>query len=127
MNKEGPKISEAEWQVMKVLWDKAPLTSSQIVEILKPHTKWSATTIYTLISRLVNKKAVRIEEGSTPNLCYPIISKEECSQKEYKTFLKKVYNGSLNLMLLNIIEDHALSNEEIDELKHILDKNKDRR
>jgi len=124
---EIPKITDAEWQIMKVLWDKAPITSSEIVEILKPITKWSPTTIYTLISRLVNKKVVRIEKGLSPYIYYPIISREECRRGESKSFLKKVYDGSLNLMLSNIVEEHELSDEEIEELKRILDKSKDRR
>lgn len=125
--KSTSKISDAEWEVMKVLWDKAPLTSSEIVETLKASTKWSPTTIYTLISRLVNKKAIKIEEGSSPYICYPIISKEEYTQKEYKSFLKKVYNGSLNLMLSNIVEENELSEEDIEELKQILDNSKNRK
>lgn len=125
--KEIPKISDAEWQVMKVLWNKSPLTSSEIVEILKPATKWSSTTIYTLISRLVNKKAIEIEEGSSPYICRPIISKEECTKKECKSFLKKIYDGSLNLILSSIVDEQKLSDDEIEELKQILDKSKKKR
>lgn len=123
--KEFPKISDAEWQVMKVLWDKSPITSSEIVEILKPITKWRPTTIYTLINRLVNKKAVEIQKGSSPNICYPLISQEELQSEESKSFLDKVFNGSLNLMLKNFIENERLSDKEIEELKHILKDNKD--
>lgn len=124
---KNTKISDSEWEVMKILWDESPLTSIQIVEKLKPITKWSPTTIYTLISRLVNKKAIKLEEGSSPHIIYPLISKKDCSRKEYSSFIKKVYNGSLNLMLSNIVEEHNLSNEEIEELKNILDKSKERR
>ncbi len=125
--KDMPKISDSEWEVMKVLWDKSPLTSSEIVEILKPVTKWSPTTIYTLISRLVNKKAIGIKEGSSPYICYPLVSRKDCSKKEYSSFIKKVYNGSLNLMLSNLVEEQDLSEEDIEELKKILDKSKGRR
>lgn len=116
-----PKISDAEWQVMKILWDKSPVTSSEIVEKLKPVMKWSPTTIYTLMNRLVNKKAIEIEEGSSPYKCYPLISQEECIREENKSFLKKVYDGSMNLMLVNIVESEKLSDKEIEELKKILD------
>ncbi|MTK14113.1 MAG: BlaI/MecI/CopY family transcriptional regulator [Clostridiaceae bacterium] len=125
--KKLPKISDSEWEVMKVLWDKSPLTSSEIIEKLKPVTKWSPTTIYTLINRLVKKEAIKIVEGSSPYICYPIISKDDYTKKEYKSFLSKVYNGSLNLMISNIVEEQNLSDEEIDELKKILDKSKERR
>lgn len=125
--KDIPKISEAEWQIMKILWNKEPVTSSEIIEMLKPVTEWSPTTIYTLISRLVNKKAVSIKEKSSPRLYYSLISEEEYRRQENKSFLKKVYGGSLNLMLANIVDEHDLSDEEIEELKKILDKGRDRR
>jgi BlaI family penicillinase repressor len=121
-----PNISDAEWQVMKVLWGKAPITSSEIVEILKPISRWSATTIYTLISRLVSKKAIAIEEGTSPYLCYPLISQKDIRLEESKSFLKKVYDGSLNLMLVNMLEEQSLTDNEIDELKQILDKMRNR-
>ncbi|OLN26406.1 BlaI/MecI/CopY family transcriptional regulator [Desulfosporosinus metallidurans] len=127
MNKTS-KISDAEWQVMRILWEKAPITSSEIVEILRLRTGWGPTTIYTLINRLVNKKAITIDKGSSPNVCRPLLSQQGCRREERNFFLKKVYDGSLNLLLMNILEDEELSEVEIDELKHILDgsKNKER-
>ncbi|MCX7708678.1 MAG: BlaI/MecI/CopY family transcriptional regulator [Clostridia bacterium] len=125
--KKMPKISDAEWQVMKVLWEGAPMTSSEIVEKLKPLTHWSPTTIYTLITRLVNKKAVEIDAGYSPYICKPLISQNEVRKEESKSFLKKVYDGSLNLMLTNMVDDEKLSDNEIEELKKILDNMKDRR
>jgi BlaI family transcriptional regulator, penicillinase repressor len=122
--KELPKITEAEWQIMKVLWDKAPITSAGIAEILKPSTNWSTTTIYTLISRLVNKKVIAVKEGSSPHLCYPLISRQEIRNEENKSFLKRIYDGSLNVMFKNFLEDQKLSDEEIEELKQILEEQK---
>lgn len=125
--KKLPKISDAEWHIMKILWDKAPVTSSEIVEKLRPLTGWSPTTIYTMITRLVNKKLVAIEAGSSPYVCRPLVSQEETRREESKSFLKKVYDGSLNMMLSNMVLDRKLSDQEIDELKKILDNCKDRR
>ncbi len=125
--KKIPKISDAEWQVMKVLWEHAPVTSSEIVERLKPLTHWSTTTIYTLIARLAKKKAVEIDSGSSPYRCSPLISREEIRREESNSFLKKVYDGSLNLMLTNMVDNGRLSDQEIEELKKILDGSKDRR
>ncbi|MDP4093210.1 MAG: BlaI/MecI/CopY family transcriptional regulator [Bacillota bacterium] len=125
--KETIKISDAEWQVMKVIWAKSPIASNEIVEILKKTTKWSPTTVYTLINRLVNKKAIRVEAGSTPNICYPLVSQEEIRHEESKNFVSKVFDGSLSLMLAHMVDEQTLSDEEIDELKHILDKSRDKR
>ena len=124
MMKELPKITDAEWKVMNVIWEKAPITSCEIVESLKDITKWSATTIYTLISRLVKKKAVAIKEGSSPNICYPLISRDGYRRKESDSFLSKVYGGSLNLMMANMVREMKLSDKDIDELKRVLDESK---
>ena len=116
-----PKISDSEWEVMKVLWKKSPLTSSQIIEILKEYSSWNPKTIHTLISRLVNKDAIRVKKGEPFYLYSPNISEEECRKVETKSFIKKVYNGSINLLISNFIKDEKLSWKEIDELKQILD------
>ncbi|WP_315115010.1 BlaI/MecI/CopY family transcriptional regulator [uncultured Clostridium sp.] len=120
-----PKISDAEWEVMKLLWDKGNITSKEIVETLKSTTNWSSTTIYTLINRLVKKNAVGIKEGTSPYICYPLVSQEELRTEESKSFLKKVFDGSLNLMLVNFVKNEKLSNEEIEELKDILEDRKE--
>ena len=65
--KKVPRISEAEWEVMKVLWDASPITANQIVEILSKRTFWQRETIRTLINRLVRKKAIQFEkQGRQP-------------------------------------------------------------
>ena len=124
--KETIRISDAEWQVMKIIWNKAPVTSSEILEELKPVTKWSTTTIYTLINRLVKKKAIAVEKGSSPYVCRPLVDQKDLRREERTSFLKRVYDGSLNLMVANMVEE-GLSDEEIDELKDILERSRDRR
>jgi BlaI family transcriptional regulator, penicillinase repressor len=116
-----PNISDAEWQVMKVLWEKSPLTSTEIIESLRGNTTWSPKTIHTLISRLVKKEALGVSKNSTINQYYPIVSQDECRKVETKSFIKKVYDGSLQLLIANFIKDEKLSLEEIDELRRILD------
>lgn len=118
------KISDAEWQVMKVIWDKSPITQGEIVEALKPVTGWSTTTIYTMINRLIKKDVVAIEEGSSPYKCIPLIAKDVLIGEESKSFIKRVYDGSLNLLMSSIVEQNELSDGEIEELKKILDKSK---
>lgn len=121
---EIPKISDSEWEVMKVLWKKSPLTSSEIIEILKGYISWNPKTIHTLISRLVNKNAIEVKKDEPYYLYSPKISEEECRKVETKSFIKKVYDGSIHLLISNFIKDEKLSEQEIEELKHILDEKK---
>ena len=124
---EIPKISDSEWEVMKIIWEKAPIASNEIVRELKSLMKWRDTTIYTLISRLANKNIIEINKESSPNLCRPLLSQKECIREERQSFIKKIYNGSLSLMLTNFVEEDELTDEDIKELKSILDKSQSRR
>lgn len=118
-----PQISNAEWEVMKVLWKKSPLTSGEVVEELKGNTDWNPRTIKTLINRLVQKEALGFRVDGRAYLYFPIVSEEKCVKEETQTFLQKIYNGSLNLMVANFIKQQELSSKEIEELKKILENN----
>lgn len=119
-----PKISDSEWEVMKVLWKRSPLTSSEIIENLKERSSWSPKTIHTLISRLATKGAIYVKKDEPFYLYSPNISEEECRKVETKSFIKKVYDGSIHLLVSSFIKDEKLSGKEIEELKQILDKKK---
>lgn len=120
--KRAVKISEAEWQIMKVIWEKAPVTAVDIIAALKPRTQWSPTTVYTLIQRLMKKKMIQIKEGSSPYVYRPLVTKEQVRREENQSFLNRVYDGSLNLMLAQFLDDIQLSDEEIEDLRKILDR-----
>jgi len=119
-----PKISDSEWEVMKVLWKKSPLTSSEIIGILKEYSSWNPKSIHTLISRLVDKDAIRVKKDESFYLYSPNVSEEECRRVETKSFIKKVYDGSIHLLISSFVKDEKLSGKEIEELKQILDKKK---
>ncbi|SKC40112.1 BlaI/MecI/CopY family transcriptional regulator [Maledivibacter halophilus] len=125
MSENIPKISDAEWQVMKVLWKKSPLTAAKIIDKLQLETKWNRKTIHTLIRRLVKKEVLGIKEEN-PYTYYPLYEEELCMKKETKTFLKKVYDGSLQLLMANFLKNEKLSKEEINKLKKLLDKSQHR-
>jgi len=119
--KDLPKISEAEWQVMKVLWDKSPLTANEIVEKLANEIDWNPRTIKTLLNRLMNKNALGVQQEGRLYFYYPLVSKEECARLERESLLKRVYNGALQPMLAAFLEEQNLSKQEIEELKQILE------
>ena len=121
--KKTPKISEAEWQVMKVLWNKSPLTANDIVQILSKETSWKRETIRTLINRLVRKKALDFKKQSRQYLYFPLLDESECIMEETKSFLERVHGGSIEPMLATFVENEKLSPEKITRLKQILDNN----
>jgi BlaI family penicillinase repressor len=120
--KEIPKISDAEWEVMKLIWNNPKITSSAIIEELKDKAEWKPATIKSLLSRLLNKKAIDFEKVGKEYYYYPIVSEEDCIKVESDSFIKRVFNGSINSMLLNFVKQDKLSQEDLEELRSILNK-----
>ena len=119
--KKLPKISESEWLVMRVLWKTSPLTANEIVEKLSGKTKWKPKTIKTLITRLMNKGAIKFEKEGRLYRYRPAVSKEECVRMERRSFIRRVYGGINRPMLAAFLEEAKLSAEDISELKKILE------
>lgn len=122
--KKIPKISEAEWDVMKIIWANSPCTSSQIIDALEQNKDWKPKTVKTLISRLVSKNAISFKKDGRRYLYYPLVEQNECIKAENQSFLSKVYDGALKTMLVNFIRENDLSKEDIDDLKSILNERK---
>jgi len=122
---QAPRISDSEWEVMRALWTESPLTANRIVEKLTATTPWKATTIRTLINRLVEKKAIGYEKKGREHHYSPLASESECVQAESQSFLERVYRGALNPILAAFMENEKLSPEDIKQLKRILEKNRE--
>lgn len=119
-----PKISEAEWEVMKVIWSKTPCTANEIIKSLENSTDWKPKTVKSLISRLLNKNVIGFNEEGRTYYYYPLINEKECVKEESNSFIQRVYNGAAKNMLLNFIQDNKLTDEDLDDLKRILDDRK---
>jgi len=119
--KKVPRISDAEWRVMRVLWERSPLTANEVVDALAPSTTWKPKTIKTLLNRLIKKKALGFDRKGRAYHYYPLVDEAACVKAESRSFLKRVYGGALRPMLATFLEDADLSPEEVEELKRVLD------
>lgn len=119
------QITDAEFCVIKALWKNEPCTSAEIVNEVSKQQDWNDKTIRTLINRLVSKGAVKAEKTRTKAFTYSsLISEKDYMNVENKNFLNKLYGGSVKLMLASFVENNNLSDEEIQNLKNILEGNK---
>ena len=118
-------ISESEWQVMKIIWSDPPQTLQEILEKLKC-TDWSKTTIQTYIARLVKKGALSTKRQGKGYLYYPAVSESECQLAESRTFLRRVYDGSLSSMVSGFVKSGNLSREELDALKALIEEQEEK-
>ncbi|MCI8721944.1 MAG: BlaI/MecI/CopY family transcriptional regulator [Oscillospiraceae bacterium] len=112
-------ISESEWAVMKIIWSEPPKTLQDILGSLK-HTGWSTTTIQTYLARLVKKGALATERQGKRYLYYPAVSERDCQLAESRTFLNRIYDGSLSQMVKGFVKSGSLSQEEWEELKNLI-------
>ncbi|CZR95711.1 MULTISPECIES: BlaI/MecI/CopY family transcriptional regulator [unclassified Clostridioides] len=120
--KKVPQISEAEYQVMKIVWKYAPISTNEVIEKLVETSTWSPKTIQTMLLRLVKKGALTYEKNSRVFVYTPLVKEEEYVATESRSFLNRFYNGALNSMVLNFLENDKLSEDDIEELKEILNK-----
>lgn len=119
--KKLPQISEAEYEVMKIVWANAPISTSQVVEKLTAVSSWSPKTIQTMLLRLVKKGALANEKEGRVFIYTPLVVEEEYRASASHKFLDRFYGGNLNSMVLNFVKEDQLSPQEIEELKAILD------
>ncbi|MFD0894892.1 BlaI/MecI/CopY family transcriptional regulator [Luteolibacter ambystomatis] len=115
-----PKISESEWSVMELLWERSPLTASEVARALLETTGWAENTVRTLLTRLLEKGVLKVSAGS-PRLFSPAVSRTDCVQAESSSFMARFFQGATQPLLVHFARNARLSPEEIAELKRVLD------
>ena len=114
-------ISESEWTVMEYLWNKPMVTITEIRKALSS-TGWSDSTIKTLVRRLVSKNAIAINDEAATFRYYPLLTQQECRLKETKSFINRVYDGSVSMLVTNLAADSNLTDKETEELLALIEK-----
>ena len=115
------RLSDGEWKLMKTHWEKQPRTLAELVSALDADTGWSRATIFMMLKRLIAKGAVSLDESGKYQQYSAAVAYAEVEPEETASFLTKVYGGSVGLMVSNLVGRGALSEQEIRELKAILD------
>lgn len=124
---DAPNISESEWSVMEALWDSSPRTASDVAKALKGKTGWAENTVRTLLTRLVEKGALKISgEAGSPKLYSPAVKREACVKAESESFLERIFQGAAKPLLVHFTKNARLTPEEVKELKKLLDQSIDK-
>lgn len=116
-----PQISEAEFEVMKIVWQYAPISTNEITKRLVKTTSWGPKTIQTLIKRLTNKGALTYEKEGRVYVYTPLVKENEYISQQSNSFLRRFYDGDITAMLSAYIKNDKLSAEEIGTLRSMLD------
>ena len=117
---EPIRIKSSEWNVLNCLWEKSPQTVMQLVARLGERVGWAKSTTITTLRRMEEKGLVRCEVIGKGKSYTPAVEREQAVIFETRSFLERVYRGSVGLMMSAMARRQELSPEEITELREIL-------
>ena len=117
-----PDISDSEWSVMEALWEHAPQTASEVTKTLRPTMNWAENTVRTLLTRLVEKGALKTEVNTSGTRVFlPAVKREACVRAESASFMDRVFRGAAKPLLVHFAQNSKLTADEVKELKKLLD------
>ncbi|HZO84611.1 MAG TPA: BlaI/MecI/CopY family transcriptional regulator [Verrucomicrobiae bacterium] len=122
--KKPPRISDAEWTIMKVLWARSPASANQIIETPAIKRAMHPQVVRTLINRLVKKGVVGFKKEGRAHLFQPLVREADCVRAASKSFLARVFGGAFQPMLAHFLEHEELTDEDIEKLQRLLRKKK---
>ena len=117
-----PQISDAEWDVMKVLWDAGPIGAQEVTEALAVERNWRPQTVKTLLNRLVKKGAVAYAEEGRRFIYRPNVARDAVERAASRSFLTRVFDGAVTPAVVHFLKLGQLSPADIEELKRTLDR-----
>ena len=112
------KLFESEAKVMEIIWEKSPISAKEISLIAAETIGWNKNTTYTVIKKLEAKGFIRREDPGF--ICTPLVSQNQIQRAEATSLVKKVFGGSRKALFSALLEDEPLSEEEIDELRKLI-------
>lgn len=117
-----PRISETEWEIMRVVWAQSPVTAADIIDQLsKDDPTWHPVTAKTLLNRLVKKGALGYDLDGRAYVYKALVKERDCVNAVSSSFLERVFDGSLSTMVAHFVEHRKLSAKQVKELRKALE------
>ena len=115
---ETPKIFESEYRFCLIMWEREPVTTSELVKLCQEQLGWKRTTTYTVIKRLGERGILKSEDGLVTSL----VSKEAAQAREINELVEEKFQGSLPAFIAAFTKRQDISNEELDEVQRMIDR-----
>ncbi|HUC85022.1 MAG TPA: BlaI/MecI/CopY family transcriptional regulator [Candidatus Acidoferrales bacterium] len=116
-----PRISETEWEIMKIVWSRGPCSAGQIIAALQQaDASWHPRTAKAFLNRLVKKKALGFTKEGRAYVYRPLLRRQACVEAASDSFLERVFGGALLPMLAHFVQREDLSPDEVRELRRLL-------
>lgn len=120
MTESQNKISEAEWQVMRVIWSKEKATSQEIVSVLSETMNWKPATIKTLIGRLVKKEMISTEEQGNKYIYRALVSEESTIHSATSDLFSRICARKIGATISDLVSEAELTAEDIRQIQEEL-------
>jgi len=120
MSRDMLDLTENEWRLLECLWERSPRTGRETVDYMAAHVGWTRSTSLTMLRRMTEKGLIACDESGDVLTYSPCVRREDAVQRETKSFIDRVYKGSVSLLLNALTEKQQLSRDDIDELYEIL-------
>ena len=117
---EALTLTNSEWYVLDCLWERSPMTVMELVSALHEKVGWAKSTTITTLRRMEDKGLLHCQVEGRAKRYTPAVERQSAARRETRSFLDRVYQGSVGLMVSSLVQDEALSREEIDQLYEIL-------
>jgi BlaI family penicillinase repressor len=118
---EAVMITDAEWEVMSLLWSTNPLSATEVAAEVARGKDWKLSTVKTLLSRLADKKAVTFVQRGREYLYSPAVPRAAAVRAQSGSFITRFFGGALAPMVAHFITEHNISEQEIADLRRLLD------
>jgi BlaI family transcriptional regulator, penicillinase repressor len=115
-----PRISDAEWTVMNVLWQRGASTLGEVVKELEGRLSWKPRTVQSLIRRLTDKGALAVEAVGREFRYAPAVAQDQCQHEESVSFLGRVFGGRLTPFVAGMMEREEVSKDDLAALREML-------
>lgn len=120
MNDKPIELTEAEWTVIKAVWEGEPCTAPAIQEKLFPQTEWTYSTVRTLMDRMVTKCLLKADKEKNVTIYRTAVTREQAQRGELLYALKHAFNGALTPMVQCLLDTNDVSRAELDQLKQLI-------
>jgi len=118
------ELTEAEWAIMKVVWEKQPCAAGEVQEHLHESRRWAYSTVKTTMDRMARKGLLKIESIRNLQLFRATLSEKQAKRNEILKTLKRAFDGALSPMMQFLVEQEEFSSEELRQLRTMIQKSK---
>jgi len=126
MHIKNHELTEAEWEIIKAVWDNQPCTAPAVQELLQRLKGWHYSTVKTMMDRMVAKGLLKQEKIRNLTLYRSVITKKEAQTCEIMRTVKRAFNGALTPMMQFLLENKDLSHDELNDLEAMIKSKKEK-